>query len=100
MLTPTALVPHHRAQPAHKAAQQVVHDAMHELDGLAVRREGPVGRVVGSRPARSFVCRRPRLRVDLMEAPAHPLHSRRRWTTSVCSFELEPSARHPGTCRS
>ena len=58
------------AQPAHEAArqvQQVVHGAMHELDGLAVRREGPVGRAFGSRPARSFVCRRPRLRVDLME---------------------------------
>ena len=58
------------AQPAHEAArqvQQVVHGAMHELDGLAVRREGPVGRAVGSRPAHSFVCRRPRLRVDLME---------------------------------
>ena len=59
-----------QAQPAHEAArqvQQVVHGAMHELDGLAVRREGPVGRAFGSRPARSFVCRRPRLRVDLME---------------------------------
>ena len=27
---------------------------MHELDGLAVRREGPVGRAFGSRPARAL----------------------------------------------
>ena len=60
----------HRAKPAHEAAQQVVHGAMHEPDGLAVRGEGPLDRAVGSRPARSFVCRRPRLRVDLMEAAA------------------------------
>ena len=51
-----------------------------------------VDRVVGSRPARSFVCGGPRLRVDLWRPPAHPLHSRRRWTTSMCSFELEPGA--------
>ena len=85
-----------QAQPAHEAArqvQQVVHGAMHELDGLAVRREGPVGRAFGSRPARSFVCGGPRLRVDLWRPPARPLHSRRRWTTSMCSFELEPGAR-------
>ena len=50
-------------------------------------------RVVGSRPARSFVCGGPRLRVDLWRPPARPLHSRRRWTTSMCSFELEPGAR-------
>jgi len=69
--TPTVCASsHHRAQPAHEAAQQVVHGAMHEPDSLAVRGEGPQDRAVGSKPTRSFVCRRPRLRVDLTEAAA------------------------------